>query len=53
LIGFAKALDIGEHPCLHTKLHGTSYNGGDSLTEEHRAMCDLHVVGQLEIARKL
>jgi hypothetical protein len=53
LIGIAKALNIGEHPCLDAKLHGTSNNGGDNLTEEHRAICDLHVVGQLEIARKL
>ena len=27
LIGVAKALNIGEHPCLHTKLHGTCNNG--------------------------
>jgi hypothetical protein len=49
LIGIAKALNIGEHPCLHTKLHGASNNGSDNLTEEHRAMCDLHVVGKFEV----
>jgi hypothetical protein len=52
LIGIAKALDIGEHPRLHTKLHGTSNNGGDNLTEEHRAMCDLHVVSKLEVGQE-
>jgi hypothetical protein len=52
LIGIAKALNIREYPRLHTKLHGTSNNGGDNLTEEHRAMCDLHVVGKLQVAHK-
>src|ERR1700679_1034477 len=52
LIGIAKALNIGEHPCLHTKLHGASNNGGDNLTEEHRAMCDLHVVSKFQVAHE-
>jgi hypothetical protein len=38
---------------LHAELHGASNDGSGDLTEEHRAMRDLHVVGQLEIARKL
>jgi hypothetical protein len=48
-ISIAKALNIREHLCLHAKLHGTSNNGGDNLTEEHWAMCDLHIVGKLEV----
>jgi len=53
LIRRAEALNIGEHPRLHAELHGASNDGSDDLTEEHRAMRDLHVVGQLEITRKL
>ena len=49
LISIAKALNIGEHPCLHTELHGRSNNCGDDLAEEHRAMWDLHVVGKLQV----
>jgi hypothetical protein len=52
LIDIAKALNIREHPCLHAKLHGTSNDGGDNLTEEHRAMRDLHVVGKLEVSNE-
>ena len=51
-MGLANALNIGEHPCLHAKLHGASNNGGDNLTQEHRAMWDLHVVGKLEVSRE-
>jgi hypothetical protein len=49
LISIAKALDLGKHPRLHTKLHSASNDGGNDLTEEHWAMWDLHVVGKLQV----
>ncbi len=53
MIGGAKTFNVGEHPRLNAELHGASDYGSDDLTEEHGAMCDLHVVGQLEITREL
>ena len=37
---------------MHAELHGASNDGGDNLTEEHRAMWDLHVVGKLQVAHE-
>jgi len=53
LIDRAKILDVREHPRLHAELHSPSNNCCDDLTEEHRAMRDLHIVTELEVAREL
>ena len=53
LIRGANVLNVGEHPRLHTELHGASNDSCDNLTKKHRAMWNLHVVAKLEIARKL
>lgn len=49
----AEVLNVGEHPGLHTELHSASNDSGDNLAEEHRTMCDLHVMAELEVAREL
>src|SRR5712671_4049107 len=49
LIGGAKVLNVGEHPPLHTELHSASDDCCDDLTEEHRAMRDLHVVAEFKV----
>ena len=53
LLWAAEVLDVGEHPRLHAELHGASNNSSDNLAEEHRAMCELHVMAELKVARKL
>jgi hypothetical protein len=53
LIGGAEVLNVREHPRLHAKLHGAGNDATDDLTKEYRAMCDLHVVGELKVTHEL
>ena len=49
----AKILDVGEYPSLHTQLHCAGKHGRGDLAEEHRAVRNLHIVTELEIAGEL
>ena len=49
LIRTADVFDVGEHPCLNTKLHNAGNNGTDDLAEENRAVRDLHVVTKFQV----
>ena len=42
-------MDVGEHPCLNTKLNGTGNDGSHDLAEEHGARRNLHVVAKLHV----
>ena len=44
LMRTANVFDMGEHPCLNTKLHSASNDGSEDLAEEHRIVRDLHVM---------
>ena len=48
LIRAAQILNVREHPCLHTELHGARNDGTDDQAEEHRAVRDLHVVADFQ-----
>ena len=52
LMRTANVFDVGEHPCLHTKLHSASNNNSDDLAEEQRAVRDLHVVTKFQVTRE-
>ena len=45
--------DVGEHPCLHTKLHIAGNNGTDDLAEEQWAVRDLHVVTNFKVTNEI
>jgi hypothetical protein len=48
LIRAAQILNMREHPCLHTKLHGARNDGTNDQAEEHRTVWDLHVMADFQ-----